>query len=291
MWLAIRKCLLQTLVYIVPDSKWFYAFGSLLLLLALLELIFNSRDSSTDRKGRWPVNLSFGAINILLTALLPITTIAAAFWAQKQSFGLLNQFDVHLIAMLVTVLSRSFGQYVFHRLNHQIPLLWAYHQVHHSDRYFDSTTSQRFHPIELLVNIAFLIPFVLLLGMDPITLAVFEALATIYGVFAHTSLSIPGRVDRILRTVVITPALHKLHHSDYVLETDSNFGAEFSFWDRLFGTYRQESLRSEADYRAGLASVSAQDSVDFDTVAWSPIRIWMKSSLFKFDNLSPKQKL
>lgn len=241
----------------------------------MAEQLICGRWGESVRKNRWPHNIGLWLLNCILAAMLPIGAFASAHWAHENSVGFLNNVTLpYLFVVLFSILIRSLAQYCFHRLMHGIPIFWAIHQVHHSDNALDSSTSLRFHPIELALNIAFLVPLVIVFGLNAIVLLVFELALNLYGLLGHTRLPLPTRFSKVMRYVVITPALHRLHHSDYIPETNSNFSADFSCWDRIFGTYLEESARSPSVFRVGLSDIDTHMADNFEGVFWSPFSVW-----------------
>ena len=170
-----------------------------------------------------------------------------------------------LVTVPITLLARSFGQYAFHFISHKNALLWRLHRVHHCDAHLDATSALRNHPLELIASTAFVLPIILIFGLSPVVLAAFEAVEAIVNMLTHANIRIPDAVERLARPLFVTPALHRLHHSAFQAETDSNYGNVFSFWDRLFGTYRGDARGSGASFRFGLDDVSRERAANF---AW-----------------------
>jgi sterol desaturase/sphingolipid hydroxylase (fatty acid hydroxylase superfamily) len=160
------------------------------------------------------------------------------------------------------VLVRSLAQYAFHVLSHKVPLLWRLHRVHHSDVYLDVSSALRNHPLEMIANIIFTAAVIALFGLSPLVLAAFEVVDLFANVLTHANLRIPDTVERLLRLLFVTPVLHRLHHSPLRIETDSNYGNMFSFWDRAFGTYRGETIQAGPAIRFGLDEVSTERASD-----------------------------
>ncbi len=258
-------------------QAWFLSFWGFFFLLGFLEYMFSGAGPNAARSNRWPTNVGLGLINGAVFSVLPTSIIWVADWAAANGFGLLHIVSAPIWPIVVvTILVKSAGQYFFHRILHKIPLLWRIHQVHHCDTWIDGSTALRFHPFELLANIAFVVPLVLLVGLDPATIAAFEIIDVIVGIFSHTCLRLPEAIDSRLRLLFVTPGMHRLHHSDYQPETDSNFGATFSFWDRIFGTYLDGSVRQADKFRLGLEGIRQKQASDFLWLLLLPLKIGQK---------------
>ncbi len=254
---------------------YFYTVVLSIALFFVLEHIICGRLLDSPRKNRWPHNIGLWLLNSVLAAMLPISAFAAAYLAYQSGVGVLNNVSLPFFAVvIISVLVRSFAQYCFHRLMHGVPAFWAIHQVHHSDNTLDSSTSLRFHPFELALNIGFLIPFVVAFGLNASVLLVFELLLNLYGMLGHSRLPLPVRFSKMMRYVLITPALHRLHHSEYMPETNSNFSADFSCWDRLFGTYLDQSVRAPGAFKVGLSEIDERLANNFDGIVCSPFNYW-----------------
>lgn len=245
----------------MDGQAWFFAFWGFLIALGAVEYLRATDPTAAARNVRWPVNVGLGVLNGLLASALPLGAVAAAVWAQGRGVGLLNMLAVPVwVAAVATVLLRTLAQYGFHRLAHAWPPLWSVHRVHHCDGYLDGTTGLRFHPLELVAGALVMVPLSIAMGLSPWALALLETVEIVGGILTHTSLRMPRGAERALRPFVVTPALHRLHHSDHPPETDSNFGAVLVVWDQVFGTYLAESRRPPEAFRAGLDTVAPGDA-------------------------------
>lgn len=252
---------------------WMAVFWGLLGGLSLVEYLRAPTAGTTDRNRRWSINVGFGVLNGLVAASLPVSLVAIALWCEAKGYGLLPAAGAPAwLATIATVLVVSLGQYASHRLAHAWPALWAVHRTHHSDLHLDATSALRFHPIELLAALVLTAPLIALLGPPPWILAGFLMVEAMFGLATHSSLSLPPVAERALNRVVITPALHHLHHSDHLPETDSNFGATLVIWDWLFGTYRRASDRPAAEFRLGLDTVDHAQARSFDWLLTGVLR-------------------
>jgi sterol desaturase/sphingolipid hydroxylase (fatty acid hydroxylase superfamily) len=246
------------------EYGWFLAFWGTLILLGAVEYLAPQRSGTADRKRRWPTNLALGILNGLIASSLPVVTVAAAQWASEREFGLLHWIAAPWwIAVAFTLLARSFGQYAFHVATHSIPFLWRLHRVHHCDDHLDATSALRTHPIEIVASAVSVVPIVVLGGLPPVVLAVFEAFEVIFNLILHANIRVPDAVERLVRVLVVTPYLHRIHHSPEQVETDSNYGNVFTLWDRLFGTYRGVAMHSGDAVRFGLDEISHEHARDF----------------------------
>lgn len=204
---------------------------------------------------RWAENIALMAINqALVPWLLPLLTLAAAWQARAWHIGLLPWSGLPGWAQaLLGVLALDALRWALHRALHQLPWLWRLHRVHHSDRDYDCTIGLRFHPLEALASQAVLVLGVLLLGVPPLAVLVSDVLTLAHGYVAHGNVSLPPRCDRRLRWVVVTPDLHRVHHSARLDESQSNFGSVLTLWDRLAGSLREAPVDGALGMQIGLA--------------------------------------
>lgn len=185
-------------------------------------------------------NLGLFLSGIVCTRVLPLSGVGFAFLAQQHALGLFNHLHLRLsIAFIATLVLLDAAVYFQHRLMHHWPALWRLHRVHHSDRFLDASSALRFHPAEILLSALYKGAFIVLLGAPPVAVLCFEALLNASAMFSHSNLALTPRVDRTLRTVLVTPAMHWIHHSIRPLESRRNFGFCLCWWDRLFGSYQE----------------------------------------------------
>ena len=216
--------------------------GILMALLALETLWPRRRHVRTSRE-RLATNALMSLFNALIVKLLaaaivPIAAVAAAFYAQKHGWGLFNQMSLPFgLELLVSLILLDLGLFGQHMAAHHIPFLWRFHKVHHCDLEVDVTTGLRFHPIEILFSTLWKIALVLLLGPLAFTVILFEIILNSCSMFNHSNLYIPPRFDRFLRLFLVTPDMHRIHHSTISKEFNSNFGFSTSLWDHLFKTH------------------------------------------------------
>ncbi|MGH6815296.1 MAG: sterol desaturase family protein [Hyphomicrobiaceae bacterium] len=243
----------------------FGAFAGIFLTMALLELFIPKRTLKAGRGRRWPTNLAIVGIDGLLvrlmvwlpqmlgTLFIPLAAVAAALYAERSGFGLLNwvAWPAWLeIAIAVVVL--DFALWLQHFGSHKIAVFWRLHQMHHADVDIDTTTGLRFHPIEIGLSMLYKMVWVLALGAPPIAVVLFEAILNGGSLFNHANVDLPRRLDRVLRLVLVTPDMHRVHHSILRREHDTNFGFNLSVWDRLLGTYTAQPEHGHRGMTIGL---------------------------------------
>jgi sterol desaturase/sphingolipid hydroxylase (fatty acid hydroxylase superfamily) len=215
-------------------------FAGALIVLALLELLAPRRQPQVARRQRWPGNLGLVAIDTLLVRLVfPLAAIGAALLAEQRGWGLLNLLGwPGWLEILLAVVALDLIIYAQHVLFHAVPWLWRVHRVHHADLEFDVTTGLRFHPLEIILSMALKIAAVILLGAPALAVLLFEVILNATAMWSHANIRLPGAADRLIRPLIVTPDMHRTHHSVVPRETHSNFGFNLACWDRLFGTYR-----------------------------------------------------
>jgi sterol desaturase/sphingolipid hydroxylase (fatty acid hydroxylase superfamily) len=234
------------------------SFGSILVVMALLEIAMPMRKRSQPRLRRWPTNIAIvglGAIVVRALSMLaaPLAATGAAVFAEAQRLGFLNLWDgppILEIALSVVVLDAAI--YLQHVASHKVGLLWRLHQVHHADRDIDVTTGTRFHPVEIGLSMLYKSALVVVLGVSPLAVLLFEVILNGTAMFNHANVRLPAWVDRPLRLLLVTPDMHRVHHSVLKHERDTNYGFALSLWDRLFGTYTDAPEHGHEHMRIGL---------------------------------------
>src|SRR6202165_1377062 len=218
------------------------AFAGVFLLMAAWELLAPRRDQAAGRPPRWSSNLGLVVLDTALVRILvPTTAVGIGLLVEQRGWGLFHSFAVpDWLAIIVSVIVLDLAIYLQHVLFHAVPALWRLHRMHHADLAFDVTTGVRFHPIEILLSMAMKLGGVAALGTPALAVLIFEILLNATSMFKHGNVSLPARHDRVLRWMVITPEMHRVHHSAVPRETNSNFGFNLPWWDRLFGTYRPQ---------------------------------------------------
>ena len=227
-----------------------------LLLLAVLERLAPRRVLTTSRAARWLANLGIVTLDTLIVRFLfPILPAGFALLCSREGWGLLNYFQVpYGAAVVVGVVLFDFFIYVQHVLFHHLPSLWRLHMIHHADLDFDLTTGIRFHPVEIVLSMAIKLGLVYLFGPPAVSVILFEVILNATAMFSHSNLKLPLGLDGALRLLVVTPDMHRVHHSVLIRERNSNFGFNLSIWDRLLGTYRARPERGHEGMTIGLAN-------------------------------------
>jgi len=222
--------------------------------MAVWETKSPRRDRIIPRRKRWPANLGIVFLNtVLVRILLPTTGIGLAALAQSRGWGLFSLGDFPLwVAVPLTILVMDFVIYLQHVLFHAVPLFWRFHRVHHTDPEFDFTTGNRFHPIEIFISMGIKFSVVVALGAPPVGVLIFEVLLNATATFNHANAFLPLHIDRVLRWFIVTPDMHRVHHSIEKDETNSNFGFNLPWWDRLFGTYHAQPRQGHLSMTIGL---------------------------------------
>ena len=229
-------------------------FIGLFLVLAVLELALPRRIPKDVKTRRWITNWLIVLIDsTILRLVFTGAAVGVALWAQANEFGVFNRFEVPLwLAVVISFIVLDFAIWLAHVASHKIPILWAVHRMHHSDIDFDVTTAIRFHPIEILLSMVWKMIIVAGLGAPAISVLVFEIVLNGAAMFNHSNLRLPGWFDRLLRLLVVTPDMHRVHHSIIHRETDSNYGFNLAIWDRMFGTYVDQPEKGHLDMQIGL---------------------------------------
>ncbi|WP_323763688.1 sterol desaturase family protein [Marinovum sp.] len=251
-------------------------FAGLFALFAALEAVAPRRARQHPRRRRWVTNWGFTLANTLaLRALalgLPLLAVGAALDAEAQGWGLLNQLGWPVwLEIGLAVLIFDFAIWLQHLVTHKVPLLWRLHRVHHADVEIDVTTAIRFHPVEIALSMLLKIGLVYLLGPAAWAVVIFEVLLNGTAMFNHANLRLPLRVDALLRRVLVTPDMHRVHHSVHRHEHDSNYGFSLSLWDRLFRTYRAQPEAGHDGMTIGLEWQDARPT----QLGWS---LWLPFS-------------
>jgi len=227
---------------------------SILALLCLLEIAYPRRQLQFSKKRRWISNLSLSVFNVLaLKLLIPISLTAIAVKVQDSGLGLLNILKMsYLIQTGFSLILLDLAIYFQHVLTHKISFLWKFHQVHHADVDLDVTSGNRFHPIEIIISFFYKALLVLIFGVTPISIIIFEIMLNSLAMFNHANLNIPISLDKILRILIVTPDMHRVHHSVSSDEHNKNFGFNLSCWDYLFRTYQSAPLLGHKEKVIGL---------------------------------------
>ena len=215
------------------------AFLGIFTIMALWEIAAPRRQRTFSRLTRWPNNLGIVVFNtVVLRVLFPTAAIGVALAAEANGWGLFNVFALpEWLAVALAVMIMDFAIYLQHVLVHAVPALWRLHRMHHADLDYDVTTGARFHPIEIVISMGLKLMVVSALGAPALAVLIFEVVLNATAMFNHGNVRIPAGLDHVLRWIVVTPDMHRVHHSVIPQETNSNFGFNLPWWDRLFGTY------------------------------------------------------
>ena len=228
-------------------------------VMAVLELLLPRRKPNAAKPHRWFTNIAIGGIDSLIVRLMamlviPLAAVAAALWAEAQGWGLFNMTGLPAwLEILAAIMLLDLAIYGQHVASHKIPVLWRLHKVHHTDIDFDVTTAIRFHPVEIALSMLWKIVVVVLLGAAPVVVVLFEVILNGCAMFNHSNLRLPAALDRLLRSVIVTPDMHRVHHSIHRDEHDTNYGFNLSVWDRLFATYTAQPRDGHVDMTIGLS--------------------------------------
>jgi sterol desaturase/sphingolipid hydroxylase (fatty acid hydroxylase superfamily) len=230
-------------------------FFGIFALMAIWEVLAPRRSLTTSKTVRWFSNLGITFLNPVVVRLVsPIMPVSMALLAQNRGWGLLNNFNPpYWLEVVVAVIVLDLVIYLQHVMFHTVPVLWRLHMVHHADLDFDVTTGLRFHPIEMILSMGIKLSVVVLIGPPALAVLIFEVLLNATSMFNHGNIRLPSSVDRVLRFFVVTPDMHRVHHSVVIRETNSNFGFNLPWWDRLLGTYRDQPASGHEGMTIGLA--------------------------------------
>jgi sterol desaturase/sphingolipid hydroxylase (fatty acid hydroxylase superfamily) len=239
-------------------------FAGILLVMAAWEMAAPRRGLSLTKFPRWISNLGLVVLNtVALRLLVPVTAVAAALFAQSRGWGVLHLVEwPGWVEIGLAVVVFDLAIYLQHVMFHAVPMLWRLHMVHHADLDFDVTTGLRFHPLEILLSALIKLTVVVVLGPPVIAVVLFEVLLNATSMFNHSNVKMPLGIDRLLRCIVVTPDMHRVHHSVIHRETNSNFGFNLPWWDYLLGTYRAQPQAGHEKMQIGLTSFSDETQVD-----------------------------
>ena len=250
------------------------AFTGILAVMVLWEWLSPRRNQEIGRTRRWPGNLGIVALDTVVVRLVfPAAAVGTALLAEARSWGLFQSLEAPtwlVIAMSVILLDLAI--YLQHVLFHAVPVLWRLHRMHHADLECDVTTGLRFHPIEILLSMGIKLGVVAALGTPAVAVLLFEVLLNATSMFNHGNVRLPARIDRALRWIVVTPEMHRVHHSVVPRETNSNFGFNLPWWDRLFGTYRAQPAAGHEGMTIGIAQFREPSELRLDRMLIQPFR-------------------
>ena len=250
------------------------AFAGVFAAMALWELAAARRPLQQSKARRWANNLSLTLLNTLaVRVIFPAAAVGAAEFAAARGTGFFNAVDVAPpLAFVVSLVALDLAIWLQHRLFHAVPLLWRLHRVHHADLDFDVTTGARFHPLEILLSMLIKFAVVIATGAPAAAVLVFEVLLNATSMFNHGNVRLPAGVDRLLRLIIVTPDMHRVHHSIDPRETNSNFGFNLAWWDRLFGTYRAQPAAGHDAMTIGIGQFRDARELRLDRMLLQPFR-------------------
>jgi sterol desaturase/sphingolipid hydroxylase (fatty acid hydroxylase superfamily) len=249
-------------------------FGGVFVAMALWEIVAPRRPQAIRRAWRWPNNLGVVAVDtLLIRILLPTSAVGLAFVAEARGFGLFNMIALPFWAsVLAAVIILDLAIYLQHVLFHAVPALWRLHRMHHADLEFDVSTGVRFHPIEILISALIKLGVVAGIGAPAIAVLIFEVLLNATTMFNHGNVRMPRVLDHALRWIVVTPDMHRVHHSILPSEANSNFGFNLPWWDYLFGTYRARPAAGHNAMTIGIEQFREARELGLDRMLLQPFR-------------------
>jgi len=229
-------------------------FFGMLIIMGIWEAITPRKDRVLTRLLRWSNNLVLLVLNIAIARFIfPLAAVGVAAYVAENGWGLMNYYDLTFsLAIVLSIIALDFVIYLQHVLVHAVPVLWRLHRVHHADPDIDVTTGLRFHPIEIILSLLIKFAAIVVLGAPVIAVVIFEILLNAGAMFNHANVRLPLALDRLLRWVIVTPDMHRIHHSVEDDEANSNFGFNLTWWDRLFGTYIVEPRKGHENMTIGI---------------------------------------
>ncbi len=238
-------------------------FLGVFVMMALWEKISPRRKLSESKLRRWITNLGLIFFNtVIVRVTVGAMVFTVAIFAQENSWGLFNYIETSpWFVIIVSIIVLDFAMYLQHIIFHAFPILWRLHRVHHVDLDFDVTTGLRFHPLEIILSLFYKSIIVIAIGAPPMAVVIFEIILNASSQFNHGNVFIPKRIDRLLRYIIVTPDMHRIHHSSIMDETNSNYGFSLSIWDRMIGTYKKSSKLGQLDMEIGLEEYRDQNKL------------------------------
>ena len=249
-------------------------FLGVLVIMAIWEVVAPRRRQEIPRLLRWSNNLALVLVDTFFVRLaFPIVAVGLALLAAQRGWGILNVFAVPTwVAVPLAFIALDLVIYLQHVMFHAVPALWRLHRMHHSDLEFDVTTGLRFHPLEILLSMGLKLAVVVALGPPAIAVLIFEVLLNATALFNHSNIRIPLKLDRMLRLIVVTPDMHRVHHSILPTETNSNFGFNLPWWDRLLGTYLAQPKDSHDSMTIGIEQFRTRRDLWLDRLLIQPMQ-------------------
>jgi len=250
------------------------AFAGIFIVMALWEAVLPKRQQRVGRAARWPGNIGIVVIDTLCVRLLfPMSAVGLAMLCEQREWGLFNAWHMPgWFSVPIAIVLLDLVIYLQHVLFHAVPVLWRLHRMHHADLEFDVTTGSRFHPVEIILSMVIKLAVIAALGAPAIAVLLFEVLLNATAMFNHSNVRMPSQVDAALRLFVVTPDMHRVHHSAVPFETNSNFGFNLPWWDRLFGTYKAQPDKGHEGMTIGIKDMRAVSEQRLDRMLTQPFR-------------------
>jgi len=247
-------------------------FFGIFAVMAIWEVLAPRRVLTVSKAVRWANNLGLVFSNsFVLRLMFPAAAVGMAAFTSEQGWGIFNYYDVSpVVAVIASVVAMDFIIYLQHIMVHAVPILWRLHRVHHADLDFDVTTGARFHTFEIILSMLIKFATIVVLGPPIVAVVIFEVVLNATAMFNHSNVRLPPGLDRVLRWVVVTPDMHRVHHSVEDDEANSNFGFNLPWWDRLFGTYRDQPRAGHEDMNIGIHTYR-----DPRLVSWLHGMLWL----------------
>lgn len=248
------------------------AFAGVFILMAVWEVVAPLREWQVRKSYRWFNNLSVVVIStVVVRVVFPAAAVGTALFVEAQGWGLFRLLEApYWLTIVLTIIVLDFAIWAQHVFFHAVPLLWRLHRMHHADLDFDITTGLRFHPVEILLSMFIKAGVIVMLGAPAVAVLLFEVLLNATSVFNHGNVRLPKQLDRVLRWIVVTPEMHRVHHSWYPNETNSNFGFNLPWWDRIFGTYRAQPRDGHVAMTIGINLFRDPRELRLDHMLWQP---------------------
>ncbi len=263
---------METPLLLTPALRGAIFFG-LLGVMLLLEVQWPRRKAGSQRALRWPANLGLAATDSAMLWLMPLAAVSTALWASARGWGLFHAVDWPVwLEMALAWVVLDCAIYWQHRAFHEIRALWPLHRAHHTDIEFDATTAVRFHPAEIFLSVLFKSAVVIALGAAPLAVLLLETTVSSFALFNHANLRLPPWLENTLSRLIVTPDLHRIHHSVHRDETDSNYGSSLVLWDKLFASYVAQPRDGHETMRIGLEEFRDEREQKLASLLSQPVR-------------------
>lgn len=263
---------MDSLIADTESSLRLGVFLSFFVVLALLELVIPRRKLRYSKLQRWASNIGLSIFNtVFLRLVIPIAGVGTALLASDKGWGLLNHVELPLwLSTIVFLLIFDVTIYWQHRIYHRVPVLWRFHRMHHTDMDYDFTTGSRFHPVSILISTLIKGGLIFLMGPPAIAVVLAEVILNATSMFNHSNIKLPDWLDQRLRKVIVTPDMHRIHHSVERSEHDRNFGFNLSCWDRIFSSYLDRAEKDQTEMDIGIRGFQDKKSLNMFTLLFQP---------------------